>query len=171
MAASVCGMGQHTPSAGTGWSCSSASLVSGNARAPPVSRGGKTPLKPISEQLLSPASQPSLLPATPRLGMKPGVSEHNQGAGRAPEARGRKLTASGLPSTHGCGKLGSVVPRGSFCKGPPRCHQHGPGLSQWLWQQEAKLPWGAVTQPARSDCPQVGCSHKHNAGLSGGSGV
>lgn len=72
------GSGKHTPSAGTGWSCSSASLVSGNARAPPVSRGGKTPLKPISEQLLSPASQPSRLPATPRLGMQPGVSEHNE---------------------------------------------------------------------------------------------
>lgn len=78
MAASVHGMGKHTPSAGTGWSCSSVSLVAGNARAPPVSRGGKTPLKPISERLLSPASQPSLLPATPRLGMKPGVSEHDQ---------------------------------------------------------------------------------------------
>lgn len=78
MAANVHGMGKHTPSAGTGWNCSSASLFSDNARAPPVSRGGKTPLKPILEQLLSPASQPSLLPATPRLEMKPGVSEHKQ---------------------------------------------------------------------------------------------
>lgn len=84
------GCGKHPPSAGTGWSCSSAPRGSGTARAPPASQGGRRPPKPISERLLSPASRPSPLLATPHLGTKPGLNEHSEAcpgrAGRAPRS-------------------------------------------------------------------------------------
>lgn len=79
------GRDPYPPSAVTGWSCSSASLGCGSARAPPGFRGGKTPPKPISEQLPWPTSPPFPPPATLPLGTKPGVKEHGEASPRGQE--------------------------------------------------------------------------------------
>lgn len=79
------GCDPYPPSAATGWSCSSASLGCGSARAPPGFRGGKTPPKPISEQLPWPTSPPFPPPATLPLGTKPGVKEHGEASPRGQE--------------------------------------------------------------------------------------
>lgn len=126
------GRAKYPPSAATGWSCSSASLGSGTARAPPDFRGGKTPPKPISEQLLSLTSQPFPPLATPHLGMKPGVNERNEASP--------------------CGQEGPPRPEaGSRPRADVQAH---PDVGSWTARRRAGPPGRAPSDPTAEGCPE-----------------